>query len=244
MKLELSLPGLRKKRPKPHVTAVIVAAGSASRMGGTDKILTDLAGEPVLAHTIAAFSENPAIDEIVLVVRPDRREAVSALVERRGFPKIRGITAGGDTRTASVMAGLELAAAETTHAAIHDGARPLVTQAVISEAVETAIRTGAAAPAIAVKDTIKVAEAGVVTATPNRSSLFAVQTPQVFDFDLLRGALYQATTQGATLTDDCAAVEALGMQVHLTAGDEENIKVTTPLDLVVAEAILERRQRR
>ena len=244
MKLELSLPGLRKKRPKPHVTAVIVAAGSASRMGGTDKILTDLAGEPVLAHTIAAFSENPAIDEIVLVVRPDRREAVSALVERRGFPKIRGITAGGGTRTASVMAGLELAAAETTHAAIHDGARPLVTQAVISEAVETAIRTGAAAPAIAVKDTIKVAEAGVVTATPNRSSLFAVQTPQVFDFDLLRGALYQATTQGATLTDDCAAVEALGMQVHLTAGDEENIKVTTPLDLVVAEAILERRQRR
>ena len=88
-----------------------------------------------------------------------------------------------------------------------------------------------------------MADRGVVTATPNRSALFAVQTPQVFDFDLLRGALHQAQTEGTVLTDDCSAVEALGMKVHLTQGDEENIKVTTPLDLVVAEAILERRQR-
>ena len=243
MKIELHIPGLSKKKGKNYCTAVLVAAGSSSRMQGTDKILTDISGEPVLAHTIRCFEQNPLIDDIILVVREDRREAVSAMVLRYGFSKIRGITLGGETRTASVMAGLDLASPETTHAAIHDGARPLVTQSVITEAVETAFRTGAAAPAVRVKDTIKVADRNVVTATPNRSSLFAVQTPQVFDFDLLRGALQKVLEGGGALTDDCAAVEALGMKVHLTQGSEENIKVTTPLDLVVAEAILERRQR-
>lgn len=231
----------QKKRPS-HVTAVIVAAGTASRMHGTDKILTPLAGEPVLTRTIRVFENHPLIDEIILVVRADQKETVGAMVEAQGFSKIRGITVGGDTRAASVMAGLDLAAPETTHAAIHDGARPLVTEAVVTQAVETALRTGAAAPAIPVKDTIKVADRGVVTATPNRSALYAVQTPQVFDFDLLRGALHQAQSEGAAVTDDCSAVEGLGMKVHLTEGDEENIKVTTPLDLVVAEAILQRRQ--
>ena len=224
MKIELHIPGLSKKKGKNYCTAVLVAAGSSSRMQGTDKILTDISGEPVLAHTIRCFEQNPLIDDIILVVREDRREAVSAMVLRYGFSKIRGITLGGETRTASVMAGLDLAAPETTHAAIHDGARPLVTQSVITEAVETAFRTGAAAPAVPVKDTIKVADRNVVTATPNRSSLFAVQTPQVFDFDLLRGALQKVLEGGGALTDDCAAVEALGMKVHLTQGDEENIR--------------------
>ncbi len=233
---------LTPKKQTPHVTAVIVAAGSATRMHGADKVLTPLDGEPVLVRTVRAFEMHPQIDEIILVVRADQKETVAAMVEAQGFSKIRGITVGGGTRTDSVMAGLDLAAPETTHAAIHDGARPLITEAVITAAVETAFRTGAAAPAIPLKDTIKVADRGVVTATPNRSALFAVQTPQVFDFDLLRGALHQAQTEGTVLTDDCSAVEALGMKVHLTQGDEENIKVTTPLDLVVAEAILQRRQ--
>ena len=226
---------LTPKKQTPHVTAVIVAAGSATRMHGADKVLTPLDGEPVLVRTVRAFETHPQIDEIILVVRADQKETVAAMVEAQGFSKIRGITVGGGTRTDSVMAG-------TTHAAIHDGARPLITEAVITAAVETAFRTGAAAPAIPLKDTIKVADRGVVTATPNRSALFAVQTPQVFDFDLLRGALHKAQTEGTVLTDDCSAVEALGMKVHLTQGDEENIKVTTPLDLVVAEAILQRRQ--
>lgn len=233
---------LTPKKQTLHVTAVIVAAGSATRMHGADKVLTPLAGEPVLVRTVRAFEMHPQIDEIILVVRADQKETVAAMVEAQGFSKIRGITVGGGTRTDSVMAGLDLAAPETTHAAIHDGARPLITEAVITAAVETAFRTGAAAPAIPLKDTIKVADRGVVTATPNRSALFAVQTPQVFDFDLLRGALHKAQTEGTVLTDDCSAVEALGMKVHLTQGDEENIKVTTPLDLVVAEAILQRRQ--
>lgn len=233
---------LPQKKQSAHVTAVIVAAGSATRMHGADKVLTPLDGEPVLVRTVRAFENHPLIHEIILVVRADQKEVVASMAEAQGFSKLRGITIGGDSRTASVMAGLDLAAPETTHAAIHDGARPLVTAAVITDAVETALRTGAAAPAIPVKDTVKVADRGVVTATPNRSALYAVQTPQVFDFDLLRGALHQAQVQGTPLTDDCSAVEALGMKVHLTQGDEENIKVTTPLDLVVAEAILQRRQ--
>ena len=149
MKIELHIPVFPRKKGKNYCTAVLVAAGSSSRMQGTDKILTDISGEPVLAHTIRCFEQNPLIDDIILVVREDRREAVSAMVLRYGFSKIRGITLGGETRTASVMAGLDLASPETTHAAIHDGARPLVTQSVITEAVETALshrRCGACRP--------------------------------------------------------------------------------------------------
>ena len=225
-----------------HCTAVVVAAGSSTRMQGIDKIFTKLDGTPLLVHTLRAFESCPLIDEIIVVARQDSHEAVQKLCRAYGFEKVRGIADGGETRSASVMAGLDLASPATTHAAIHAGARPLVSEVVIRQAVETALRTGAAAPAIPVKDTIKVAEREVVLATPNRSSLYAAQTPQVFDFDLLRGALQKALDTGAAMTDDCSAVEALGMKVHLTPGDEENIKVTTPFDLTVAEAILNRRQ--
>ena len=123
--------------------------------------------------------------------------------------------------------------------AIHDAARPLVSQRIINETVAMALKTRAAAPAIPVKDTIKVAKSGVVTDTPDRSTLFAVQTPQVFDFDLLRAAHKKAAKKGITLTDDCMAAEQLGLKVFLTQGDETNLKITTPLDLSVAALILE-----
>ena len=125
--------------------------------------------------------------------------------------------------------------------AIQDGARPLVTQAIIASAVAKAGRTGAAAPAIAVKDTIKVAKEHVICDTPDRKTLFAVQTPQVFSKDLITVALLQAQKQNVALTDDCSAVEHLGVKVHLVPGSEENLKITTPLDLVVAQAVLDRR---
>ena len=126
-------------------------------------------------------------------------------------------------------------------AAIHDGARPLITQAVIDRTVRAAHSYGAAAPAVPVKDTVKVVKSGLVMATPDRDSLRAVQTPQVFDFDLLRGALKKAEEAGASVTDDCSAVELMGMSVKLVEGDEENIKVTTPMDLKIAELLLEER---
>ena len=122
--------------------------------------------------------------------------------------------------------------------AVHDGARPLVTEEIVNAAIEKAGQTGAAAPAIPVKDTIKIAKDGIVERTPNRATLFAVQTPQVFDRDLLRGALQKAREDQAEVTDDCMACERIGMKVHLVAGSEENLKITTPLDLVLADEIL------
>ena len=132
--------------------------------------------------------------------------------------------------------------AGTELAAIHDGARPLVTVAVIDEAIAAAERFGAAAPAIPVRDTIKEAENGVVRSTPDRARLFAVQTPQVFEARFLQNALREAQARGLPLTDDCSAAEAAGLPVHLTRGSEENLKITTPVDLVLAEAILKRRE--
>lgn len=233
-----------KKEPAlPFCTAVIVAAGSASRMQGVDKIMADLKGEPVVCHSIRAFQCCDAVQAIVVVTRGDLTAPMKALCRERGFNKVCAVTEGGATRTASVMKGLDCAPKGTTLAAIHDGARPLVPPEVVQRTIETAARTGAAAPAIPVKDTIKIAECGVIRETPRRDTLFAVQTPQVFDFDLLRGALQRALDTGTAITDDCAAVEALGMKVHLTDGSEENIKITTPMDLLLAQAIMERREK-
>ena len=135
--------------------------------------------------------------------------------------------------------GLNALSAKVKLAAIHDGARPLITWQVIDRTIRAANSYGAAAPAIPMKDTIKVVNGGVVKSTPDRATLFAVQTPQIFDFDLLRGALKKAELEGAQLTDDCSAVERMGMSVKIVEGDERNIKVTTPLDLKIAEMLLE-----
>lgn len=217
--------------------AVIVAAGSSSRMQGTDKILASLDGEPLIAHTIRAFQESPVIHEIVVVTREELLSQLSRLCQQRGFDKVTMIVPGGETRVHSVMKGLDQVSKDVDLAAIHDGARPFVTQQIIEQTVRKAWSFHAAAPAVPVKDTIKAAENRIVTDTPDRSRLFAIQTPQVFDFDLLRGALQKALDEKLPITDDCSAVEALGMSVYLTDGSDENIKVTTPTDLILAEAI-------
>ena len=125
--------------------------------------------------------------------------------------------------------------------AIHDGARPLIETKTIESTVARARQYHAAAPAIPVKDTIKTAKEHFVVDTPDRSALYAVQTPQIFDYDLLRGALKNALDKNLPITDDCSAVEILGMSVYLCDGSEENIKITTPMDLILAKAILDRR---
>ena len=152
------------------------------------------------------------------------------------------IAEGGMTRVHYVMNGLSHVSNKNGLVAIHDGARPLVTPEIIDDTISKAVTYHAAAPAIPVKDTIKTAQNHIVTATPDRTSLFAVQTPQVFDYDLLRGALQKALETNTAITDDCSAVEALGMSVYLSRGSEENIKITTPLDVTLAEAILQRRK--
>ena len=230
----------RKALPLKRCGAVIVAAGSASRMGGIDKVMAPLGGTPMVARTVAAFQGCDAIGEIVIVTRPDLIRPISALCA--GMDKVRAVVAGGSSRQESVGLGLNALSKNVELAAIHDGARPLITEAVIDRTVRAANSYGAAAPAVPVKDTIKVVVGGLVEKTPERATLQGVQTPQVFDFDLLRGALKKAQEENAAVTDDCSAVERLGMKVKIVEGDERNLKVTTPMDLKIAEMLLEEMQ--
>lgn len=230
----------RKILPLKYCGAVIVAAGTASRMGGIDKVMAKLKGEPMIVHTVRAFQQCDAIREIVIVTRPDLMQEIMGLC--RDFSKVKAVVAGGSSRPESVQNGLNALSDKVKLAAIQDGARPLITYEVIDRTVRAANAYGAAAPAVPVKDTVKVVTGGVVAATPDRSRLQAVQTPQIFDFDLLRGALKKAKDDAAEITDDCSAVERIGMRVKIVEGDERNIKVTTPMDLKIAELLMEEMQ--
>lgn len=227
----------RKLLPLKPCGAVIVAAGSASRMGGIDKVMAPLNGEPMIARTVRAFQNCDAISEIVVVTRQDLILPITSLCAQ--MDKVQAVVAGGGSRQESVHLGLNALSGKCKLAAIHDGARPLISWQVIDRVVRAAHTYGAAAPAIPVKDTIKVVQGGVVKETPDRASLQAVQTPQVFDFDILRGALKKAKQDGAQVTDDCSAVERIGLTVKIVEGEERNLKVTTPLDLKIAQLLLE-----
>ena len=230
----------RKLLPLKTCGVVVVAAGSASRMGGIDKVMAELKGEPMIVRTVRNFQECDAVSEIVIVTREDLIVPISNLC--RSMDKVKAVVVGGKSRQESVNLGLNALSDKVKLAAVHDGARPLITWQVIDRAIRAANTYGATAPAIPVKDTIKVVEGRVVKNTPDRATLFAVQTPQVFDFDLLRGALKKAEQEGAQVTDDCSAVELMGFKVKIVEGDERNIKVTTPMDLKIAEMLLEEMQ--
>ncbi len=228
----------------PSVCAVIVAAGSSRRMGGENKLLLPLCGKPVLAHTMAAFQACSAVRDIVLVCREQDMEVYRTLAEANGITKLCTLTRGGDTRTESVLAGVSAAPESCALVAVHDGARPLVSDKVITQAVTEAAKSGAAAPVVPVKDSIKRIENGKIAADVPRDTLAAVQTPQVFRRDMLLHALQDTAANGRSFTDDCAAVEALGQTVSATKGSYENIKVTTPEDIAVAEAFMHRREQK
>lgn len=229
----------RKQEAQVTCAAVVVAAGFSTRMG-TDKLMLPLMDIPVIVHTLKAVQEAPSIEEIVVVTREDLLVPIGQLCQDFGLSKVKKIIRGGSTRMHSVRLGTQEVSRDACLIAIHDGARPLVTVDVIEEAVEQARKSGAAAPAIPVKDTIKIAVNDLVEETLDRSVLRAVQTPQVFEASLIRAALQKAVEDGSALTDDCSAVERLGMKVVLTKGDERNIKITTPADLLLAESYLER----
>ena len=228
----------QKKRQEPCCSAVVVAAGSSTRMG-MDKLMLPLDEIPVIVHTLRAVQAAPSVGEIILVTREDLIVPMSQMCQDYAISKVTKVVRGGASRTQSVRLGTLEVSGDAQVIAIHDGARPFVSAEVIERVVAQAMETGAAAPALPVKDTIKVAHDGVVESTPDRACLFAVQTPQVFESSLIKAALQKALDDGLELTDDCAAVERLGMKVALTRGDERNIKLTTPEDLAVAQAILE-----
>ena len=221
---------------RPTSTAILAAAGSSQRMGGENKLL--------LAHTLRAVDAARSVDEIVIAAREEDLLTYAELCKTYGIRKPVKVVVGGATRQESVLRAALEARADAKLLAVQDGARPLVTPELFDAVVLRAAVCAAAAPAVPVHDTIKLARDRRVTETPDRSMLFAVQTPQVFDAGLLKAALQSALTEHAALTDDCSAVERLGKAVYLTDGDEENIKITTPLDLIVAETILRRREER
>lgn len=231
----------RKKSEEPKCSAVIVSAGLARRMGGVDKVLAPLGELPVLVHTLYAFQDCPSIQEIIVVAREDLVVEIGRLCKEFSFDKVRKVVVGGQERIHSVQAGLNEVDPEAGLIAIHDGARPLVTQEIIRDTVARAALTGAAAPAVPLVDTVKRTENGRTVETVDRSQLWAVQTPQIFEAGLIKAATQKALDDGELLTDDCGAVERMGMPVTLTSGSPENLKITTPLDLILGEAILQAR---
>lgn len=220
--------------------AIVVAAGSSTRMGGIDKIFAELGGMPVLRRTALALCASDYIERLVIVTRAERIEEVRALCA--DLPKPFSVVCGGSSRSESVRFGLRALPGEISLVAVHDGARPLITADRIDEVIAAAEESGAAILAVPLRDTVKQARGGKVLTTPERATLFAAQTPQVFDRALLTHALAQAQERELNLTDDASAVEALGHTVLLSRGSDENIKLTTPVDFRVAEAILRERR--
>jgi len=224
------------------VIALVPAAGMGKRMGAEiNKQYLLLAGKPIVAHTLQIFEDAPFIDDIYLIVPaaeiPYCREHV---VERYGFAKVRRIVAGGEERQHSVMNGLKaLAGADDDDVVlIHDGVRPLISSRLLERAVEAARENDGALVAVPVKDTIKVVKDGIVRETPPRDELWLAQTPQAFRYSVILAAHEIAAAKRYLGTDDASLVEWMGKEVHIVMGDYRNIKITTPEDLVLAEAFL------
>jgi 2-C-methyl-D-erythritol 4-phosphate cytidylyltransferase len=221
--------------------AIIVAAGSSSRMGGRDKLWLPLADRITLARTIDVFDASPLIESIILVLNPERVTDATALCQHEQWSKIASIVPGGPRRQDSVCIGLDTLAnlAPTTRwVMIHDGARPLVTPPILEAGLKAAQEYSAAIAAVAVKDTIKQVQHGLVHATLDRSHLWAIQTPQVFSFPLIYSAHHHPLAQ-QDVPDDAALLELLGKPVAIFPGSYTNIKITTQEDILIAEALLQ-----
>jgi len=231
-----------KKKSHPKCSAVIVAAGSSVRMG-SDKLTATLHGMSVLARTLHAFENSEYVDEIVIVTRMDRISEIADLCAAEKLSKISKVVAGGKTRMESSLIGVSAVKSGAKLIAIHDAARPLLSEALIKRTVCAAEEHMAAVPVIPSTDTLKaVGKDDRVIGTVDRETTFRVQTPQVFDAILIKGALSRAAEKGYALSDDSAALEMTGFRTVAVAGEEDNIKITTPRDLMIAEAILKSRE--
>lgn len=227
-----------KEDETPRCSAVIVAAGSSVRMG-SDKIMAALRGIPVLVWTLRAFEQSPYVDEIILVTREDKLEHGAMLCKKYNIGKVTKVVVGGATRTESVLAGVSETRRGAKLIAIHDGARPLVSQALIKRTVLAANDNLSAVPVIKCADTMKAVDGdGRLAGTIDRDGIVRVQTPQVFDASLIKGALTKAVKDGLSLTDDCSAMDMMGVKTVAVEGEDTNIKITTPPDMAIADALL------
>ncbi len=229
-----------KKEEQQRVGAVIVAAGKSQRMGEIDKLFALLGGKPLLVRTTQPFQQCPLIAKIVVVVSGEKEQLCRRLVAEEEWSKVSHVCLGGKRRQDSVAAGLKLLG-DCHWVVIHDGARPFVTVDLIERGVEAAQETGAAVAAVPVKDTIKVADDDrIVRQTPPRQNLWAIQTPQVFRINIISEAYKKAN---GDVTDDASLVEQSGYKVKLYMGTYDNIKITTPEDLALAEVLWQKHER-
>jgi len=223
------------------LTAIIVAAGDSRRMG-FDKLFAAIAGKPVIAHTISAFERANSVNGIIVVAREDRHDEIKTMAGDENFKKVRSIIPGGKYRQDSVRAGLEHLDSATRWVAVHDAARPLVTPEQIERVFQQCANHAAAALAEPVNDTLKRADSNLlVSASVDRDQLYAMQTPQVFERQLIEEAYRAVYAEDISVTDEVSAVERLGREVVLALNDDFNFKVTYPRDLPVAEFILKQR---
>jgi 2-C-methyl-D-erythritol 4-phosphate cytidylyltransferase len=225
------------------LSAIIVAAGNSRRVG-FDKLFATIAGKPVLAHSLGAFERTESVTEIILVAREDRHRDLEKLVANEKLKKVHGIVAGGERRQDSVRAGLEKVSNGARYIAVHDAARPLITSQQIERVYEVCRAQEAAASAEPVTDTLKHADVDLaVTSSVDRHQLFAMQTPQIFEANLLRQAYDSVFGGKISVTDEVSAVERLGHRVFLVPNEDLNFKITYPQDLPLAEFVLQQRSK-
>ena len=220
------------------VSVIIAAGGRSQRMEGVNKQLALLRGKPVIAYSMLVFQQMEEVSEIIAAARPEDIETIANIAEEYGITKFAGCVQGGDTRQQSVINALKMVSRDTSLVAVHDGARPLVGAGYVRQCIRDASIFGGAALAVPVKDTIKQAEGGFVTDTPDRSRIYITQTPQIFKKKLYFDGVNFAEEHGLDFTDDCQLAEAVGGKIYLTLSDYRNIKITTPEDMAVAEAVL------
>ena len=226
------------------LTAIIVAAGSSRRMG-LDKLFAEIAGKPVIAHTVAAFDSANVVTAIVIVAREDRHREIESIVRDQNFKKIHAIVSGGEHRQDSVRAGLDHLPESARHVAVHDAARPLVTPEQIERVYQVAREHGAAALAATVSDTLKRADVDlVVNSSVDRHQLFAMQTPQIFERKMVEEAYRVILADKVAVTDEVSAIERIRGKVVLVPNEQPNFKITYPGDLAMAEFVLNQRAKR
>lgn len=225
------------------VSCIVAAGGKGTRIGaGINKIFIELCGEPIIAHTLAVLQNNDYIDEIIIVTGECDIPGCCDIVKEFGITKVKTITAGGDTRQQSVMNGLKEISPGSDILIVHDGARPLVESSRITEVICAAKEYGAAALGTPEKNTLKfVDENGFITHTVDRSHIYEIHTPQGFKTCLARTMYENAINSGINGTDDCFLAESMGEKIRIVEDSGENIKITAPDDILVAERILENR---
>ncbi len=223
------------------LSAIIVAAGDSRRMG-FDKLLVTIAGRPVIAHTIKAFERAECVGDVIVVARKDRLDEIKAIVRDENFKKVRSIIPGGKHRQDSVCAGLDHLKADAKYVAVHDAARPLITAEQIERVFEQCRAHAAASLAEPISDTLKHADTEFfVTGPVDRHQLYAMQTPQVFERQLIEDAYRAVYAENASVTDEVSAIERLGRKVILVPNKDLNFKITYPRDLALAEFVLKQR---